>query len=48
MCAQEHESKLVVGNYIDELVEFLVVGMILRVHVVGLESMSSEMALTAG
>ena len=46
--AQEHEPELVVGDDIDEVVEPVEFGIVVRVHAVGVESVGSEMPLAAG
>ncbi len=45
MCAEEHQPKLVVGNDINEVVEPVKFGIVVRVHAVGVESKGREMAL---
>ena len=46
--AQEHEPELVVRNDIDEVVEPVEFGIVVRIHAVGVESMGLEMTLAAG
>ncbi len=48
VCAQEHEPELVVGDDIDEVVEPVEFGIVVRVHAVGVESVGREMTLAAG
>jgi hypothetical protein len=45
---EEHEPELIVGNDVDEVVELVEFGIVVRVHIVGVESMGGEMPLAAG
>ena len=48
MCAEEHEPELVIRNDIDEIVQPVELGIGVRVHAVGVESMGREMTPGAG
>ena len=47
MCAEEHEPELVIHDDIDEVVQAVELGIGVRVHAVGVESMGREMTLAA-
>jgi len=46
--AQEHEPELVIGDDIDEIVQPVELGIGVRAHAVGVESMGREMTPGAG
>ena len=48
MGAEEHEPELVIGDDNDEIVQRVELPIVVRVHPVGVESMSGEMPLAAG
>ena len=48
MAAEEHQAELVVGDHVDEGVDIVEFGIVVRFHVVAMESVGREVAVRAG